>query len=129
MEIGSLSHQNQKYCMMDRYSSFLIFQDTDAATYRCYVVGQSKVIYHDTQIVVEECEKLSRGPYMIDPFPENQAIYDYGGNVTFQCTGYFGCTEKEGVYIVLWVVEGSSKPITNISSRYSISKMKCDRYV
>ncbi|XP_060583901.1 uncharacterized protein LOC132740063 [Ruditapes philippinarum] len=32
---------------------FLDIQDTDAATYRCYVVGQSKVIYHDTQIVVE----------------------------------------------------------------------------
>jgi hypothetical protein len=32
---------------------FLDIQDTDAATYRCQVVGQSKFIYHDTQIVVE----------------------------------------------------------------------------
>ena len=74
-----------------------------------------------------ECDKLTRGPYMVDPSPEDQTIYEYGETVTFYCNGYFGCMEKGDGNEVLWIVEGSTKNISSISPRYIVNNTEDNR--
>ncbi|KAL3846784.1 hypothetical protein ACJMK2_017742 [Sinanodonta woodiana] len=62
-----------------------------------------------TQIFVVSCDELARGP-IATVKPLNQDIYSFGGDVTFQCEGYFGCDSfKE--YDLLWGIQDSSSGI------------------
>ncbi|XP_045199255.2 uncharacterized protein LOC123553728 isoform X2 [Mercenaria mercenaria] len=93
---------------------------TDGGSYRCNVTGKSEFIQHTTEVSVIACDQLARGPILTRPYPQNQTIYQYGGNITLHCSGYFGCADPGDVRLALWEVEGTTDlNITDTSPRYS----------
>ncbi|XP_045199282.2 uncharacterized protein LOC123553742 isoform X2 [Mercenaria mercenaria] len=97
-----------------------IYAANNSSSYRCNVTGKSEFIQHTTELNVIECDKLARGPILTHPYPRNQTIYQYGGNITLHCSGYFGCNDSGDVRLALWEVEGTTDfNITDTSPRYS----------
>ena len=62
---------------------------------------------------------------MTKPFPKDQHIEKYGGNIFLACSGYFGCSD-DGVIDggADWLVKenGRYKPASHVSQRYNVTK-------
>lgn len=68
---------------------------------------------------ITACEKR-KGPILTDPFPQNQTISAFGGNVTFECAGDFGCTDPSSLDLILWLINNS--PVKENSTKYLVKK-------
>lgn len=105
----------------------------DNTTYKCEVEsnqtadGEVKgtVLQHQLELIVVACDNIARGPIITKPFPQDQYIDDFGGNITLSCSGYFGCSD-DGITDgdAYWQVKehGVYKFATKVCPRYSVFK-------
>lgn len=104
----------------------------DNTTFKCELgsslSGQSGqngfVQKHQLQLFVVACDKRAGGPILTQPFPKDQYIEDFGGNLTIPCTGYFGCSDYGKIEgDALWLVKqnGRFDLAVNVSPRYRAS--------
>ena len=73
-------------------------------------------VHIDDQHTFSACSASTKGPMPTKPFPVNSTIQEYGGNVTFYCTGDFGCLTATEIYGVEWWVD--KKRVKSVSHRY-----------
>jgi hypothetical protein len=76
------------------------------------------------KLIFSACDPLARGPFAVAPFPHNITIDDYGGNVSIDCTGYFGCHDNYVTVldVVQWRVAGKyNRDIEALNSRYKVN--------
>ncbi|XP_052215541.1 uncharacterized protein LOC127834026 [Dreissena polymorpha] len=101
------------------------FQNTK---FRCDLIAKngSVVKCHTVRLYVSHCSTRARGPILIEPFPQNQTIYDYGGNINFSCTGDFGCYKRNDVQIVMWSVDTIENNASGFSDRYHLVTNKSE---
>ena len=76
-------------------------------------------------ILLSACDQIARGPILTKPFPKDQYIDSFGGNITMPCSGYFGCSDDgttDGD--ALWLVKenGHYHYAIHVSPRYSVFK-------
>ncbi|XP_052255105.1 uncharacterized protein LOC127860820 isoform X2 [Dreissena polymorpha] len=91
------------------------FQNTQ---FRCdLIVNGTVVLSHTVRLYVSHCSTRAKGPILIEPFPQNQTIYDYGGNISLYCTGDFGCYKHNDIQIVRWSVGNNA---SGFSDRYHL---------
>ncbi|KAH3810530.1 uncharacterized protein LOC127836298 [Dreissena polymorpha] len=103
------------------------FQNTK---FRCDLVvsNGSVMLSHIISLHVSHCSTRASGPLLIEPFPQNQTILDYGGNISFYCTGDFGCYNNNDVQIVMWSVDtiDIDKIASSVSDRYHLVTNESD---
>ncbi|XP_052219117.1 uncharacterized protein LOC127836513 isoform X1 [Dreissena polymorpha] len=94
------------------------FQNTK---FRCDLVVNGSVVFsHTVRLYVSHCYTRARGPILIEPFPQNQTITDYGGKIHFYCTGDFGCYQQGDVQFVMWSVDTFGNTASDVSDRYHL---------
>ncbi|WAR27582.1 hypothetical protein MAR_013286 [Mya arenaria] len=94
---------------------------SDNTTFRCDLVKNGSVIKnHTNRLHVSTCDPTPHGPFLVEPMPGNQTIYQYGGNVIFHCTGNFGCHVPDA-RVAFWMVNGTIHPV-NASNRYVVTQ-------
>lgn len=108
----------------------------DNTVFKCELLERSSTdlsevpnLQHEMRLNVVACDRLGRGPIMTKPFPKDQHIEKYGGNISFACSGYFGCSD-DGVIDggADWLVKekGRYKPASHVSQRYNVTKYTND---
>lgn len=77
------------------------------------------------QHVSSACTPSTKGPIPIAPSPQNATIQEYGGNVTFYCTGDFGCLTPADVPRVQWWVDNRTiNDVITTEPRYHVTNNK-----
>ncbi|KAH3810533.1 hypothetical protein DPMN_138927, partial [Dreissena polymorpha] len=115
---GTEDPQTEEEGQVLRIYHAMNFQNTK---FRCdLVVNGSEVLSHTVRLYVSHCSTQARGPILTEPFPQNQTIYDFGGNINFYCTGNFGCYKHNDVQIVMWSVDTIGNNASGISERYHL---------
>lgn len=128
-DIPTLEEDNQILRIFDA-------EKADDTVFKCELIEGSSTdlfevptIQHEMRLNVVACDRLGRGPIMTKPFPKDQYIEKYGGNISLACSGYFGCSE-DGVIDggADWLVKekGRYKPASHVSQRYNVAKYTND---